>query len=111
MATTTTPQFFQNDFGFLLTFTLNTNLSTSTDFIVRIVKPMVNGERAVVAHNLTQTAILDPVKGVVGYVVEAADMDVVGSYLVQLSDVTPGRRLTTKEQKFTVKATVQRFEA
>ena len=107
--TPTTPQLFQGDFGFVLTFALGTNLSTSTAFMVRIVKPLVAGEREVVERSLNQSAILDVETGVVGYVVQQADLDMVGSYLIQISDVTPGRQLTTKEQRFTVKPTVERF--
>lgn len=106
----TVPQFFQNDFGYLVTFTLGMNLSTATNFMVRIVKPVVAGVRDVVEHPLTQSAILDQVKGIVGYTFVEGDLDLVGSYLIQLSDITPGRRFTTKEQRFTVKPTVERFK-
>lgn len=106
---TKTPEFFHNNYGFLLTFTIG-DVSTSTNFRVSFVKPAVAGVRAVVEHDLDQTAILDAVKGIVGYVVAEGDLDLTGSYLVQLTDTTPGRFLSTKEQRFTVKPTIDRFK-
>ncbi len=107
-----TPTFFKGDFGFMITFTTKADLESATDFLIRIVKPAVNNVRTVVERELTDSAILDPTpgKGIVGYIVQAGDLDLKGSYLIQLADVTSGRHVSTPESKFSVVETVERFD-
>lgn len=97
MAKNDIPEIRQNSIGFVFTFSTHTDLTSSTNLQL-IIK--TSSSRKV--KNLTTANITNAANGEVSYTAQEGDLSDLGSYSLQIIDVTDGIFLPSDVMKFKV---------
>lgn len=82
---------YSETYGFVLTINTGVDLTSTTDLILRLKTPSGTVDKV-----LTTAHMLEPkTAGKIAYTVQEGDFPVGGKYLMQIFDVTSGRRLAS----------------
>ena len=102
MAKDNIPEVQQSAVGFRLTFQTKIPLTDTTS--MKLIMKVGSDKKEI---TLDESNISDPNVGTVVYTTKDGDLDIVGTYTVQIIDTTPGVFLPSLKSKFKVVANIE----